>query len=83
VSSLVKMEGHVIEKRRKMNDDSKSGGISLLTFLFLMFLFLKLTGHITWSWWWVTSPLWLPWGIVISLVTIIMLTGLIAKLIKK
>lgn len=28
--------------------------------LFLIFLTLKLTGTITWSWWWVTAPLWLP-----------------------
>lgn len=28
--------------------------------LFLVFLTLKLTGHITWSWWWVTAPLWGP-----------------------
>ena len=27
-------------------------------FLFLIFLILKLTGTIAWSWWWVTSPLW-------------------------
>ena len=26
--------------------------------LFLVFLVLKLTGTITWSWWWVTAPLW-------------------------
>ena len=24
-----------------------------------MFIGLKLTGHITWDWWWVLSPLWL------------------------
>lgn len=30
----------------------------LLTGLALLFIGLKLTGHITWSWWWVTSPLW-------------------------
>ena len=29
-----------------------------LFFLFLLFLGLKLTGYITWSWWWVTAPLW-------------------------
>lgn len=28
--------------------------------LFLIFLVLKLTNYINWSWWWVTSPLWLP-----------------------
>ena len=32
--------------------------------LFIVFLVLKLTGVITWSWWWVTAPLWIPWAIV-------------------
>ncbi len=30
----------------------------ILFFLFLTFLVLKLTKVITWSWWWVTCPLW-------------------------
>lgn len=38
---------------------SSGGGIGLSGALFLIFLTLKLTGHITWSWWWVTSPLWI------------------------
>lgn len=29
-----------------------------LPILFLVFLTLKLTGVIAWSWWWVTAPLW-------------------------
>ena len=33
----------------------KESGLFLL---FLLFLGLKLTGYITWSWWWVTAPLW-------------------------
>lgn len=28
--------------------------------LFLIFLILKLTNHIDWSWLWITSPLWIP-----------------------
>jgi hypothetical protein len=28
--------------------------------IFVIFLILKLTGVIHWSWIWVTSPLWLP-----------------------
>ncbi len=28
--------------------------------LFLIFLVLKLTGLVHWSWWWVAAPLWLP-----------------------
>ena len=30
------------------------------TILFLIFMTLKLTGDIDWSWWWVTAPLWIP-----------------------
>lgn len=37
-----------------------SGGIGLGGLLFVVFLVLKLTGTIDWSWWWVTSPLWIP-----------------------
>ena len=28
-------------------------------FLLVLFIALKLTGHINWSWWWVMSPLWI------------------------
>jgi len=33
--------------------------------LFIVFLILKLTGTITWSWIWVTSPLWISAGIML------------------
>lgn len=32
---------------------------TLVGLTFLVFLVLRLTGVIDWSWWWVTSPLWL------------------------
>lgn len=47
--------------------------IGLHTLLFLTFLILKLTHVISWSWWWVTAPLWIPFGIfalVVALVTL-------------
>jgi ABC-type antimicrobial peptide transport system permease subunit len=37
-----------------------SNGIGIGMILFLIFMTLKLTGHITWSWLWVFSPLWIP-----------------------
>jgi hypothetical protein len=37
-----------------------SGGIGLSGVLFVVFLVLKLTGNIDWSWWWITAPLWVP-----------------------
>ena len=41
------------------NTSSASGGIGFPGLLTVLFIGLKLTGHITWSWWWVLSPLWI------------------------
>lgn len=38
--------------------------------LFLVFLVLKLTDVIDWSWWWVTAPLWIPLGIVAAIAVV-------------
>ncbi len=37
---------------------SSSSGIGALGLLGVAFVVLKLTGYITWSWWWVTVPFW-------------------------
>lgn len=37
--------------------------ISPAFILALLFATLKVSGLITWSWWWVLSPLWIPWVI--------------------
>ncbi len=42
---------------------SATNGIGFLQALTLIFIVLKLTGHIAWSWLWVLSPLWIPLGI--------------------
>lgn len=49
--------------------ETTSGGLGLGTVLFLIFLVLKLTNTIDWSWWWVTSPIWIP----LAFVTIILI----------
>lgn len=57
------------------------GGIGLLGAVFLVFLILKLTGHIAWSWWWVLAPLWMPFGIIVAVIGVILLfMGLIVLL---
>lgn len=43
-------------------------GPSFISLLTLLFIGLKLTGYITWSWWWVLSPLWISWGLAIILI---------------
>lgn len=51
----------------------KETGIGLDVILFVVFLILKLTGDIDWSWWWVTSPLWIPVAIVLVFLVIVAL----------
>ena len=47
---------------------STGTGVSLGTILFIVFLVLKLTETIDWSWWWVTAPLWIPVAFIILLI---------------
>lgn len=55
-----------------MPTDKKGGvALGLCDTLFIVFLILKLTGVINWSWLWVTSPLWigaLLWVIILVIV---------------
>jgi len=57
------------------NNTYQSGGIGLGTLIFLIFLFLKLSGKkpvANWSWWWVASPLWIPIALLLVLLIISM-----------
>jgi len=48
-------------------EDSRSGGIGVLGLLGVVFVTLKLTGYIDWSWWYVTMPFWLGLAFGLSL----------------
>jgi len=53
---------------------TSSSGIGFCGLLTILFIALKLLGKISWSWWWVLSPIWIP----ILIVLIIILIGIIA-----
>jgi hypothetical protein len=55
-----------------MNKETNDG-IGLGMILFLIFMTLKLTGNIAWSWWWITSPLWIPALIVMAFIALVVL----------
>lgn len=40
------------------DSSSSSGGVGVFGLLGVAFVILKLTGFISWSWWWVTAPFW-------------------------
>ena len=41
------------------NSNTQTGGIGFVGLLTILFIGLKLTGYIAWSWWWVLSPIWI------------------------
>ncbi len=55
------------------NNSSKSGGIGFCGLLTIVFIVLKLTHYIDWSWWWVLSPLLIPIAIVLIIVFFIVI----------
>jgi len=58
----------------------KSGGVSFTGLLTIVFIILKLTGFITWSWIWVLCPLWVGLVIFTVLLVVFLICFLVAIL---
>ena len=63
-----------------MAEGSTSGGIGFAGLLTIVFIVLKLTNYISWSWWWVLSPILISTGICLSVLSIIGIVLLIVHL---
>jgi hypothetical protein len=53
------------------SSSSSSSGIGFIGMLTILFIALKLTGYITWSWLWVLSPIWITTLIIIAVICVI------------
>lgn len=60
---------------RNENNSNRSGGITFTGALTILFIALKLLGKITWSWWWVLSPIWISWGIALVIIIVYLIWG--------
>ena len=65
------------EEKRKINELSEqirrnSGRIGVPGLLGIVFIVLKLCGVISWSWWWVLAPFWIPFVLFFGLLIIIL-----------
>lgn len=59
----------------------KSGGIGFFGALTILFIALKLTDVIAWSWWWVLAPMWVPSAVVLGvLVIMLVIAGVVAAI---
>jgi hypothetical protein len=56
--------------RRQSNN---TGGIGFLGMLTILFIGLKLTNYVDWSWTWVLSPLWIGFTLGVTLLVIVLM----------
>ena len=57
--------------------ENNSGGIGFFGVLALIFITLKLLGVITWSWWWVLAPIWIPIIIAIIIILVVVVYAIL------
>jgi hypothetical protein len=69
-------------KTMSSSSSTSSSGISFTGALTILFIGLKLTNVINWSWWWVLSPIWISLSIVVFILLIFATIFLIAELSK-
>lgn len=50
---------------------SSSGGVGFLGLLTIVFIVLKLTNVVDWSWWWVLAPVWIGWGLLLLILAVV------------
>lgn len=61
---------------------SAGGGIGFCGLLAIAFIVLKLTNFISWSWWWVLSPLWIPAAVGLGIIFIYLIILVVSVLCK-
>lgn len=67
------------------SSSASSGGLGLAGTVFIVFLVLKLAeiGPVAhWSWWWVTSPLWITFGAAAAFIGLIFVVMFFAHLAR-
>ena len=61
------------------NKKVRNSGMGFISVLTLIFILLKLTNNISWSWIWVLSPIWITAVLLIIIFAVIMIGGRIKK----
>lgn len=82
VINELKEQLQLFNERMKSKNGFSINNISWGSLTSLIFMILKLTDVIDWSWWVVTMPLWLPYALVIGFFLIIVVAYLVLVLIQ-
>jgi len=62
-----------------MSNSSSGSGVGFSGLLAILFIGLRLTGYIDWSWWWVLSPIWITVVVVLAILAVIGILYILAK----
>ena len=62
--------------------ETTTSGSGFLVLLTIVFVILKLTKVITWSWWWVLCPMWIPFLIILGIITLSLIVYLVFKQVE-
>ena len=62
-----------------VRNDGKVAGVSFTGVLQIIFLVLKLTGLINWSWLWVLAPTWISIGLFVVVLLVLLVVMLISE----
>lgn len=62
-----------------MQNSNSQNGVGFTGLLTIVFVVLKLCKVITWSWWWVVSPLWISALLVILVLFIVLIFSVITS----
>jgi hypothetical protein len=65
-----------------MSTESTSEGFPLASILTIMFVIAKFMGLVTWSWWWVFSPILISTGLVLAILFVVFGVTVLAGLAK-
>ncbi len=58
-------------------NDTENSGIGVLGLLGVLFVGLKLTDYIDWSWWWVTVPFWGPFAVLLAVLCVLLIPPMV------
>ena len=55
----------------KKVEETGNRGINIFSVMGLTFIVLKLTGQLSWSWWAILAPFWVPFGMVLIIMVLL------------
>jgi len=71
-----------MSKSSSSSSVSAGGGVGFAGLLTIVFIVLKMTGFISWSWWWVISPLWISAALTLVIAAIAIFILLVIAVLK-